>query len=110
MGLKIFKKCKECFEEEIQRRLMDRPYVRLLKPWKRPGISQSCSEGGLSNNVYTEPYRAIEKLSDVVFKIKRTAYRKVSREHVDRLKLDMLTKGEDYHIDMMHKQVMESDM
>lgn len=62
---------------------------------------------GLSNKVYTEPYRAIEKLSDVVFKIKRTAYRKVSREHVDRLKLEMLTN---IYIDMMHKQVMESDM
>lgn len=97
MGSRIFKKCKELIEEEVQRRPRDRLYA----------ISSQIVEGDrvylkatpnveLSKTpqpLYTEPYRIIEKISDVL-KIKIIADGKVCKEHVDRLKLEMLTRGQ----------------
>jgi len=104
MGSRIFKRCKEHIEEDIQRRPRDRPYAKpsqiiegdrvYLKATPKVGLSKKVQP------LYSGPYRVIEKINDVVLKIKRIADGKERKEHVDRLKLEKsLVRGQAHNID-----------
>lgn len=97
IGSKVFKRCKEYIEEEIQRRPRDRPTAIpsqivegdrvYLKDIPKVGLSKKVQP------LYKGPYRVMEKISHVVYKIKRIADGKVRKEHIDRLKRNVVNQG-----------------
>jgi len=92
IGSKVFKRCQYHIEEEIRRRPRDRPRAR-----HRPLVEgdrvyvQAIPKPGLSKKVqplFMGPYRVIDRVSDVVYQLRRLSDGKECKIHVDRLKLE----------------------
>jgi len=91
IGSKIFKRC-QYPKEEIKRRPRDRPRARIhpIVEGNRVFV-QAVPKPGLNKKVqplFTGPYRVIDRVNEVVYKIRRLLDWKECKIQVARLKLE----------------------